>query len=335
MDAKITKERISRLLSYDWLKIVGIIVTVIVLWTLVFNLTATRARPSQKFKVFNYHVNEMFSEEFETSYSNFFRNNGFSYEVIEADKEDLSGYGEANALSLLDGRLSINDGDAVFVPNTAYKVNSLSYEDENGEKVYRFTHLEYYVWRYLQYTTDLDVYFSELETYLNKFYDGDYLTNALNEEKVATEFRARAKANKDKRYRKEEKILAGIEGDKVRIQKYRDALIEFNEYVAEGLVQIQKVQVKDTNGELFYEGNYAINICVDESKTGNLKNYVKYMKTWTEKDENGEEKEKKQSTAQDMCVVLIKSETEKGFEYESLLFVNEMIRLSKTVAVNP
>ena len=160
-------------------------------------------------------------------------------------------------------------------------------------------------------------------------YNGKYIKfNNYDEYK---QFIIKSKEIKDKRYKKEAQILAGIEGDKKRIEKYRDALIEFNEYLDAGLVEIQRVELKDEKGEVYYSGDYAINLCVDESKMKELKSYVSYLKKWKETDEHGEEKEKKKLTAQDMCVVLIKSETEKGFEYESLLFVNEMIRLGMTV----
>ena len=40
MDAKITKSRLGLLLSYDWIKIVGICVAVVLLWLLIFTMTA-------------------------------------------------------------------------------------------------------------------------------------------------------------------------------------------------------------------------------------------------------------------------------------------------------
>ena len=57
MDAKITKERLNRILSYDWLKIVGLAVVAIIVWTLVFTTSATRITPAQQFTVINYFGN--------------------------------------------------------------------------------------------------------------------------------------------------------------------------------------------------------------------------------------------------------------------------------------
>ncbi len=46
MDAKITKKRLGAMLSYDWLKIVGVAAAIIVVWMLIFQMTATRIMPS-------------------------------------------------------------------------------------------------------------------------------------------------------------------------------------------------------------------------------------------------------------------------------------------------
>ena len=54
MDAKITKKRLNLFLSYEWIKVVALIVGVIVLWSLIFTTTATRITPAQQFTIFNY-----------------------------------------------------------------------------------------------------------------------------------------------------------------------------------------------------------------------------------------------------------------------------------------
>ena len=54
MDAKITKTRLGLLLSYDWIKIVGSWVAVVLLWLLIFTMTATRATTGQSFELYAY-----------------------------------------------------------------------------------------------------------------------------------------------------------------------------------------------------------------------------------------------------------------------------------------
>ena len=85
MDAKITKQRLSRMLSYDWLKIIGMIVGICVVWSLVFTMTATQITPTQKFYTYSY-VGTNFTDAFAKEY----KKEVFSYEVIEAKTEVLS-----------------------------------------------------------------------------------------------------------------------------------------------------------------------------------------------------------------------------------------------------
>ena len=54
MDAKITKSRLGLLLSYDWIKIIGICVAAVLVWTLLFTTLATRATSGQIFEIYAY-----------------------------------------------------------------------------------------------------------------------------------------------------------------------------------------------------------------------------------------------------------------------------------------
>ena len=51
---KITKKRLNILLSYDWIKIILLAVAAILVWSLIFTMTATRVTPAQNFTIFNY-----------------------------------------------------------------------------------------------------------------------------------------------------------------------------------------------------------------------------------------------------------------------------------------
>ena len=80
MDAKITKQRLSHLLSYDWLKIVGLIAVAILVWSLIFTMTATRITAAQQFTVINYTGNAALTgREFSTTFQKFHRDGVFSY----------------------------------------------------------------------------------------------------------------------------------------------------------------------------------------------------------------------------------------------------------------
>ena len=54
MDAKITKERLGLLLSYDWIKIACICIAAVAAWLLLFTSTATRPTRGQAFELYTY-----------------------------------------------------------------------------------------------------------------------------------------------------------------------------------------------------------------------------------------------------------------------------------------
>ncbi len=174
MDAKITKERLSRMLSYDWLKIIGLAVAVIFLWTLVFTTSATRITPAQEFTVVNYFGN---ASTLNTNISNdltkAFNSGVFSYEVLEMGEVDVGGNAEMGH-TLMQTRVATEEGDVVFVPNI---IDPDSEYELNGEK-YQETYLQSLVrgYRWNLFNLDRtaeDGYFKGLEIFLNQYY-GDY-----------------------------------------------------------------------------------------------------------------------------------------------------------------
>lgn len=331
MDAKITKKRLSRLLAYDWLKIVGLAVALIVFWNLIFTMTATRIRPSQQFSVFNHYANRTLSDDFYNELGEALRGEVFSYEVIETTNNDLTGTGEVTH-TLIESRLATDEGDVMLVPNIP-DVDTV-YE-ENGETKYQSNYLQTFLRRYRLYVYDLDSekengYFYALKAYLNGYYTEGY-TNAesLDEAKVEKDFRNRARANGDKRFKSEEQLARGAKNDVARVKKYRDALVKLESYLAEGLVEFTDVTVYNNDGSPLYEGKFALNLCPNKDTMGNLKKQFSYQ--ITEKDEEG--KDQVRITAENMNVMFFKTAgTEKGFEYESLLYVVNLIEKCKTEA---
>ena len=64
MDSKITKKRLSLMLSYDWVKIILTIAGLIVVWAFIFSATSTKITAAQQFSVYNYRGNNNLSREF-------------------------------------------------------------------------------------------------------------------------------------------------------------------------------------------------------------------------------------------------------------------------------
>lgn len=330
MDAKITKQRLARLLSYDWIKIIAVAVATILVWSLVFTMTATRITPAQQFSVFNYYCNASLSEKF-YSHLNTSLNEVLSYEVIETTVNDLT-TSRDYAKTLLEARTATSEGDVIFIPNIGDE-NSKETNGETGEVTYGYSYLESFSRTYIFSIFELageEGYFANLEKFLDPYYGGDCLSESaiLDTELAETLFRTRVK--KDKRFKKEEQIKAGVQDEIKRIESYRNAFIEFNEYLDAGYVEYVDVKV-EFDGGYTKEGKYALNICPNEENAKNLKDYVSYLTTAT--DEDGDAVTL--PTAQDMCVCFFKfADVTASFEYESLLYINDLVRRSLTVEEN-
>ncbi|MBQ7369103.1 MAG: hypothetical protein IJW60_05300 [Clostridia bacterium] len=211
MDAKITKTRLARMLSYDWLKIVGLALALILIWNLLFTMTATRVRPSQQFTVFNHYGNATLTDPFYDDINACIQDGTFSYEVIESTTNDLTTAKEY-AHTLADARLQTDEADVMFIPKLPDP--SSAYE-ENGETKYASDYLQSFLYGYRFYIEDLDPekengYLYDLKAYLNGYYtDGYENAESLDEDKIANDFRARAKKNGDKRFKTEEQLTNG------------------------------------------------------------------------------------------------------------------------------
>ncbi len=330
MDAKITKNRLSRMLSYDWLKIIGVAAALIFVWVLVFTMSATRITPAQQFTAMNYtgNISWMGKNKFNTLYDKALNNGVFSYEVIETTINDLTS-SKDYAATLMETRLATDEGDIMFVADAP---DADTAEEKDGETVYSRTYLQDFLARYRYRVFSLDPedkksYFHQMEDYLNLYYkDGWEAPESIDEERIEREFRARIKG--DKRYKTEKSRQQGVQDDIARIQKYRNALVQFYAYVEEGYITFTKTAYGE--GEGAFEGIYSINICPEKLANGQLNDavndkmheYVGYREAYV--DETG--KEGTVYTAKNMNVAFFNLDgVEEGFQYESLLFVNYLL----------
>ena len=211
----------------------------------------------------------------------------------------------------------------IYIPNIT--------DTEMEEEGLQMTYLESFLCRYKPYIISWDEYLASARTYLNDYYNGDYVNAPLNEAKAERDFRARVTENKDKRFRKESKIKEGVKDEFARLNKYRDAFVKFEKYLEEGVVKLETVAYKDyETGEVFLDEqnqpiqkNYALNICPDENKANKLKEQVCYSVVG----EDGTVKE----SAQNMCVMLFfLPEMDDDFQYETILYLNTVIADSLT-----
>ncbi len=340
MDAKITKLRLNRMLSYDWLKIVGTAVALIFVWVLIFNMTATRITSAQQFGVCNYTGNVSFSSEFSKSYAKAYSDKVFTGEVLELKMVDMPSSGD-NGADILQARLATEECDVMLVslqdnPKTAYteEVVDPTTGEKTEETKYRYTYLESFLSDYRYYLHDLSLdgeksFFKQLENYLNKYYANGYEDeNSLDPQKVEEDFLARIERTKDKRYKKQAEIDQGLEESIDRIKKYRTALISFYKYLDEGVITLTKTTYTAVEKyDYSFEGTYSINLCPStdgEERMSSLSSIAGYYTSYVSDPETGEEKQT--LTAKDMNVCLFDlNGDEEEFRYEGLLYVVYLI----------
>lgn len=364
MDAKITKQRLSSMLSYDWVKIIGVIVAICIVWSLIFTMTATQITPTQKFYVYNYSGNRSFSatgSKFGELYNKAFREE-FSYEILETGSEDLT----TDINTILEARFAVGEGDLLFIanaknPNDRYNAvdeEGNNIKDADGNDVYLYhNYTETFArgrFRYLYELEGTNNYFTQAEAYLGKYFfndngKADWENGKLDEVKAKADFRTRVK--KDKRFKTEAQLLAGEAADIARLNSYRDALKEFYGYLDQELVKFETITLTlsetETKDYTCYLNLNPSTVQVDEA-TGKVvrdeNDYPMYNETvpnlgleqylaYYEDVVNDAGETKRVQTSRNMCVGFLtmdvleeKYRVEEGFQCESLLFVNLLIR---------
>ena len=347
MDAKITKTRLVQMLSYDWIKIIASALAVIFVWVLVFTWTATRITNTQKFIIHNYFGVSLGDGYYNAGYNGFGKGKVFSYEVFEVENVNLN-QGADVSYQLLEGRYGVGDMDVIVMADI---INPDSYFDKDGNQIYQIEENTEYVQKsyletfsrssYFRGTARLDDadgkdgFFTQMKTYLSKFYTvasetektfgsttltvADFDENSLNEQQVKDLFKARATANKDKRFKTEEEWQKGYADEINRIKAYQKAYEEFFSYLERGYVALTAWEYESTSPLFTKGGVYSVNLCPNEDLMGNLKKDFFYRSKGAD--------EKYFSTALNMNILFMELEgLDPDFKYENLLLVNDMVR---------
>lgn len=335
MDAKITKTRLGQMLSYDWIKIIAVALAAILVWSLVFTMSATRITATQQFVIMNY-PGAWQGKSFNRYYDMLGKD--FSYEIIEMSAEDLA-TNESQLGTLLETRFAVGTGDVMFAPNVNDPDTKTEVKDEQGNVtattystyISQFLNTSYFFYvAQLDDSADKDGYFTQMKNYLARFYTiasetertfGSVTLSVatfgdLDESKVEAAFKARIEKNKDKRFKTEEKIKQGVRDEVKRIQSYRAAYDAFFSYLEAGYIEFTVSSV--TLGDTTKTGAYSINLCPNEDTMGKLKDYAYYSYT----DEN----EKTLTSAKDMNLLFLElTELDHDFKYENVIFLNKVV----------
>ena len=217
LDARITKQRLSNLISYDWIKIVVTIVVACLVLALLFAFTAARPRRAQEFYVYAY-TDVSTGSDF-SSLKEELEDGVFSYDILSVGTEGFDGSMGSTTYTL---RRSVGSGNVLFVTdNRVYETDEEGQIvlDEEGEPVVETESTLYTMASGSVVSKDSSTagvvydtkyYLDACERYLAQFFGDDWRTNdAFDGERTpAGSFSRNAK---DKRYRTDEQKARYLE----------------------------------------------------------------------------------------------------------------------------
>lgn len=265
MDARITKQRLSNLISYDWLKMLVTILAFVLVLVLLFTMTATRPRKDQEFTIYA-HTDLQADRTFSGLGETLKEKNVFSYDILSVTTESFSGNSYASAT--FTARRAAGQGTVMFMTdNPTYQKdeNGNDVLDENGERVIE-TESELYQFAAgaidensitLGAVYDTEYYLSLCEEYLTEFFGDDWASSA-DFDGVRTIEESFARNNKDKRYRSDEAKAQGLEDERERLLKLREDYLAVQEAFAEGKLSHTVYQFEE-DGKT-YEKSLGINV---------------------------------------------------------------------------
>ena len=302
MDARITKQRLANMLSYDWLKILGAIALAATVFCVFFMMIATRTTAGQNFFVYAYNgVSD--GGDFSRLGDDLKDRNVFAYDILSTGSETFS-KGGLYGSSVYMARRSSGEGRAMFVDDErtkdekTEKVSStlLSFIDEEGTKDENFSAF-----------LNPEEFLKDCETYLKNFF-GEDLSEELNTENARASFIARN--GKDKRFRTKAKKEAGVKQEIERLNKLKEDFLAVKEAVDTKLLDF--VRYEGFEGKVHTLG-------FSMGKINKITSLVYYV---------GQDEEGKKIQKQDNLVLcLFDNGTREGdLKYETVNFLAYLLR---------
>ena len=224
MDARITKQRLVNMLSYDWLKILGAIALAALFFVTFFLMIGVRPTDGQKFYVYSYDGVSA-GREFSRLSDAMEAEHVFGYDILDTGSESFekSGiYGD----SVFTARRSAGEGRVMFVRDvrtaedgkvTSDLLTFISYEGTEREAFSIFL--------------DPEVFLNDCRAYLEPFF-GEELAGEINRDKARETFLARNK--NDARFRSSSKKEEGVNQEVARLEKLKEDYLLVSSSVGEG-----------------------------------------------------------------------------------------------------
>ena len=261
MDARITKQRLGNLISYDWLKMLVTIVCFVLVLVLLFTMTATRPRNTQEYGVYAY-TDLSTTSSFSNLGETLLERDVFSYDILAVSAEGFSGNNYASAT--YSARRAAGQGTVMLLTdNRVYQTdeNGDQVLDENGEPVvetesqlYSFTGgVAFNAPGAITTTYDTVYYLQLCEEYLVQFFGEDWAeSDDFDGEKTPEESFARNEG--DKRYKTDEQRAQGLEDERARLRKLREDYLAVREAFENGTFTHTAYEDAENEGETVHLG---------------------------------------------------------------------------------
>ena len=272
MDARITKQRLGNLLSYDWLKMLVTIAIFVFLVVLLFTMTATRVTNAQTFTVYAYNGLSA-GKRFNTLAGTLKDDHILSYDTLETEAELFTDESRYDMLSL---RRSTGAGDVMFISDVwTYKTDGDgNLLDEDG-KIVDSTEDAAVETTSALYSIAMGAAASSLEEGYGSVYDtrffmqacGEYLVSFFGEDlennNTPDEAAVRAsfleRNSGDKRYKNDEAREKGIADERQRLIDLKDDYLFVRDLFDRGVYSHTVYEGTNDDGET-YEMALGINV---------------------------------------------------------------------------
>ncbi len=347
MDNRITKSRLSNFLAYEWIAIIALCVGAVILFEMIFSVSAVRLTVGQEFKFF-YDYNIVYSDNYynlmtelqiqeDMGYSN---GKTFSYEIQKIDVENLMSDND-----VFQYRIAIQEGD-IFITDDAVrnkKTNDVEYEYTQAKT--RIDNFREFM-SYDKMLVDAKAYLSGL------LKDGETAITAdnLDSAKIKNGFEKRLGG--DNRFRSKEQIEQGLALETERVQRLCKEVSDFekllnlgNEYFFTYTKYTQSKSVAEKQGQNVAEYDRLIQIEKDANRENakyglridkinqikvNNEGKVDASKYFSRTDLVGQENET--DLTKDIVILLMDYLSyQPELQFESITVVNNIVRSISTV----
>ena len=273
MDARVNKQRLGNLLSYDWLKILVAIAAAVFALVMFFTMVRTKPTRAQKFIIHAYGgLNG--GEDFvvlEDAVKKI-----VSYDTLKIKVESFSS--DSNSSASYTARRSSGEGSVMFVANyskpdknenpTKTPLENIMHIGIQDEGVYGFEKLTMF--------HEADTFMADCEKYLIRFFGQEWRTSEIDRAEAEACFRARnvTGPNNKHRYKTKAQIARGIEDEITRLETLReDYIYIMDEGFGKGMLSytnyVSDVSERDENGEITekHENVYCVGVSLAKLST--------------------------------------------------------------------